>query len=83
MQSVDTCKFGLIEVGTVVLVKKHDQDVSDNWTLLGDDIIDGLRAKIDVSEFTGLHKKTVNHLDRCVRSLAPQDLFSTAPTDLK
>ena len=57
--------MGLVEVGTVILIKKHDQDVPDNWSLLGDDVIDNLKAKVDVAQFTGLHKKTVNGRQDC------------------
>ena len=63
---IDNCiEMGLVEVGTVILIKKHDQDVPDNWSLLGDDVIDNLKAKVDVAQFTGLHKKTVNGRQDC------------------
>jgi len=81
---IDTClDLGLLETGTVILLKKGIQDVPDNWTELGQDIVEALKAKIDVSEFTALHKKTVDHINRTVRHLNRPDLFADAPEDLK
>jgi hypothetical protein len=83
-QVIDTLlHFNLIEVGTVILVKQHDQEIGDNWTLLGDDIVDRLREKLDISQFTGLHQKTVQNLHYQLRSLPRLDVFGTAPSDLK
>lgn len=77
-------EFGLIEIGTVILVKSPDQAaVGDNWTMLADDLLDELRARVDVSEFTGLHKKTVNNMNHHLQELAKMPVFSKAPADIR
>ncbi|MEH2517397.1 hypothetical protein V1279_002970 [Bradyrhizobium sp. AZCC 1610] len=76
-------ELGLIEAGTVILIKKHDQEVPDGWTHIGDDIVEGLRGKVNVAEFTGLHKKTINHIDGTIRRLVDPRLFDNAPADLQ
>jgi hypothetical protein len=78
-------QFGLIETGQVILIKGYDQPVlSDDWIMLGDDLIPGLKAKIDVSVFTGLHKKTYNNLENHIKHLAELDAltFLHAPDDV-
>jgi Histidine kinase-, DNA gyrase B-, and HSP90-like ATPase len=76
--------FGLIESNQVILIKGEDQDLGDNWTWLGDDIIPGLRAKVNVSEFTGLHSKSYNNLDQNLKHMNEADrlCFLHAPEDL-
>jgi len=77
-------EFGLIEVGTVILVKSPDQAaVGDNWNMVADDLLDELRSRVDVSEFTGLHKKTTNHMNHYVQELAKMPVFGKAPTDIR
>jgi hypothetical protein len=76
-------EFGLIEVGQVILVKDHDKEVPGDWSFLADDLIDELRNRVDVSEFTGLHKKTVNHLNHHLQDISKVDPFDRAPADIK
>lgn len=79
-------EFGLIEVGTVILVKDWDKDVSGDWHYVGDDFIDQLRERVDVSEFTGLHKKQLGHLNHNLQDLKKMNErtpFSTAPEEVR
>ncbi|MGX9944944.1 hypothetical protein ACTG4Q_21000 [Bradyrhizobium denitrificans] len=76
-------EFGLIEVGTVILVKGHDQTVAGDWTMLADDMIQPIRDRVDVSEFTGLHKKTINNLNHNLQEVARMDVFGRAPENVK
>ena len=81
---IDVCiDFDIIEKGTVILIKNYDQEVGDNWTLLGNEIVDQLKAKVDVSQFDSLHKKTVNNLNHRLHSLSKWDVFRKAPEDLR
>jgi hypothetical protein len=85
-QVIKTCvDFGLIEAGTVILVKSKDQvALGENWTMLADDLVDDLRSRVNVEEFTGLHKKSVNHLDSSLQELAKlTGVFRRAPEDLR
>jgi hypothetical protein len=78
-------QFGLVETGQVILIKGYDQpELIDDWIMLGDDLIPGLKAKIDVSVFTGLHKKTYNNLENHIKHLAELDAltFLHAPDDV-
>ena len=80
---MQTCvDLGLIETDTVILIKKWDQEIPDGWTKIGDDIIEALRDKVNIAEFTGLHKKTVNNMDAYMRRLVDPSLFRDAPEDL-
>lgn len=82
---VRTCvALNILESGQVILIKQSDQEVPDNWTPVGPAITTELQAKIDVSQFTGLHEKSLAHLDREIRSLseAARELRS-APEDLQ
>ncbi|ARQ95238.1 rIIA lysis inhibitor [Bradyrhizobium phage BDU-MI-1] len=76
-------EFGLIEVGTVILVKDHDKEVPEGWTYLMDDMIDDFRDRVDVSEFTGLHKKTKANLNSNLQQLAKMKAFNRAPADIR
>jgi hypothetical protein len=79
-----TCfEFGLVEVGTVLLVKAHDQEVAGDWSMFADDMIDAIRDKVDVSEFTGLHKKTINNLNHNLQEVAKMKVFSRAPESVR
>jgi Histidine kinase-, DNA gyrase B-, and HSP90-like ATPase len=78
-------KFGLVETGQVILIKGADQPaLGDNWTWLGEDLIPGLTAKVDVSEFTGLHHKSYSNLDGYLKYLVEVDgtTFEHAPADV-
>lgn len=63
-------EFGLIEVGTVILVKSEDQEVPGDWSMLADDMIESIRNRVNVAEFTGLHKKTIHNLNSNLGALA-------------
>lgn len=76
-------EFGLIDVGQVILVKDHDKEVSGDWHFLMDDMVDDIRSRVDVSEFTGLHKKTVNNLNHYLREVAKMGTFTRAPEDIR
>lgn len=76
-------EFGLLEVGTVILVKSSDQDVPGDWSMLADDMIDPIRSKVNVAEFTGLHKKSLHNLNHYLQEMArvriqraPEDVLS-------
>jgi len=80
---------GMIEVGTVILVKSADQEVPGDWSMLADDMVEPIRAMVNVEEFTGLHKKTLHNLNHYLQELArmrfqhtPEDV-STFLADLK
>jgi len=80
---VNTCvHFGLIEEGAVILIKKDDQEIGDNWTLLGDEMIDHLRTKVDLTVFTGLHHKTLSNLSTQLRNMAKMPVWDKAPEDV-
>ncbi|TYO65449.1 hypothetical protein FXV83_16065 [Bradyrhizobium hipponense] len=76
-------EFGLIEVGTVILVKSQDQVVQGDWTMLADDMIQPIRDKVNVAEFTGLHKKSLNNLNHNLQEVAKMEPFAKAPADIK
>jgi hypothetical protein len=79
-------EFGLIEVGQVILVKDWDKEVPGDWHYVADDMIDDLRDRVDVSEFTGLHKKQLNHLNHHLQELkkiGERESFASAPVDVK
>jgi hypothetical protein len=79
-----TCvEFGLIEIGTVILVKAHDQTGAGGWSMLADDMIADIRSRVDFSEFTGLHKKTVNSLNHNLQEFAVMESFDRAPEKIK
>jgi hypothetical protein len=77
--------LGLVEAGTMIVVQNEDHAaLGENWTLFGDDLITDLQAKIDVSTFTGLHKKSFNDLDTALRGIFGMQsaTFANAPEDL-
>ncbi|WP_316196669.1 ATP-binding protein [Bradyrhizobium sp. SZCCHNS3053] len=76
-------EFGLIEQGTVILVKNEDQEVPGDWTLLAEDMIPDIRSRIDMSEFNGIRKKTINNIHHNMQSVAMIDGFAVAPEDFK
>ncbi|SDK44519.1 ATP-binding protein [Bradyrhizobium ottawaense] len=76
-------EFGLIEVGQVILVKDYDKEVSGDWNFIADDLLDALRDRVDVSEFTGLHHKTLGHLNHQLHDLAKMAVFVKAPDDVR
>jgi Histidine kinase-, DNA gyrase B-, and HSP90-like ATPase len=76
-------EFGLIEVGQIILVKDYDKEVPGDWSFIADDLIDELRNRVDVAEFTGLHRKTVNNLNHYLQDLAKIDQFDRAPADIR
>lgn len=76
-------EFGLIEVGTVILVKDYDKEVVGDWHFLMDDMVNEIRDRVDVSEFTGLHKKTVNNLNHYLRDVAQMKTFARAPENIQ
>jgi hypothetical protein len=45
-------------------------------------MIDAIRGKVDVSEFTGLHKKTVNNLNHNLQEVAKMKTFLRAPENI-
>jgi hypothetical protein len=63
-------EFELIEVGTVILVKSSDQDVPGDWTMLANDMVEELKGRVNVAEFTGLHKKTIHNLNSNLQQVA-------------
>jgi hypothetical protein len=74
-------ELGLLEVGQVILLKQHDQELSDDWAPLGEDFIPALKAKVDVVQLSGLHAKTVNNIDTGLRHFAEVSL-RFAPIDV-
>lgn len=75
-------EFGLIEVGTVILVKAHDQELSDDWTMVADDMIEDIRGRVNIEEFTGLHKKTLHNLNHNLQEVAKMNI-RRAPADVR
>ncbi|WP_029081189.1 ATP-binding protein [Bradyrhizobium sp. th.b2] len=75
-------EFGLIEVGTVILVKNYDQEVSGDWTMVADDMIEDIRGRVNVEEFTGLHKKTLHNLNHNLQEVAKMRI-QRAPADVR
>jgi hypothetical protein len=63
-------EFQLIEVGTIILVKSSDQEVPGDWTMLANDMVEELKGRVNVQEFTGLHKKTLHNLDSNLQAMA-------------
>ncbi|SHH04280.1 ATP-binding protein [Bradyrhizobium erythrophlei] len=81
---VETCvEMGILEHGQVILIKAADQELGDNWTFLGEDVIAALKAKVDVTQFTGLHQKNMNHLDRNLKNFSEAPHYPKAPEDIK
>lgn len=76
-------KWGFLDPGTTILVKDQDQEVPDNWTFLGPDLIEQLKTKIDLSEHTGLRHKTLSSLDYKLKGLEKMDVWEKAPADLQ
>lgn len=76
-------KFGFIDPGTTVLVKQPGQEVPDNWTMLGPELIDQLKDKVDLTEQTGLKDKTLSNLDYRLKGIAKLAVWERAPEDLK
>ena len=77
--------LGLIEEGTMVVVQNEEHAaLGDNWTLLCEDLIPDLQAKVDVATFTGLHKKSFNDLDSALRGIhgMQSSTFANAPADI-
>ncbi|MGC0389379.1 hypothetical protein ABIF91_001733 [Bradyrhizobium sp. USDA 241] len=80
---ISTCvELGILEVGQVILLKDADKDVPENWTLLGDELISELQAKIDVTQFTGLYQKNINHLDTKLKHWNESPNYRAVPTDI-
>ncbi|WP_316207483.1 ATP-binding protein [Bradyrhizobium sp. SZCCHNR3118] len=78
-------ELGLVEAGTTIVVKNADHaDLGEGWTMLGDDLIPDLQAKIDMRVFHGLHQKSMSDMESYIRSLATMDaeIFQRAPEDL-
>jgi hypothetical protein len=74
-------EFQLVEVGTVILVKSSDQEIPGDWTMLANDMVEELKAKVNVQEFTGLHKKTLHNLDSNLQAVAKMRIRQ-APEDV-
>lgn len=80
---ISTCvELGILEVGQVILLKDADKEVPENWTLLGDELIAELQAKIDVTQFTGLYQKNINHLDSKLKHWHESTNYRNAPADI-
>lgn len=81
---VSVCvEFGFLEQDTVIVVKKDDQELGEGWTLLGNDMIDLLRTKVDLAVFTGLHHKTLAHVNSAYKTMAKLQIWDNAPEDVK
>jgi hypothetical protein len=74
-------EFGLLEVGTVILVKAPDQEIPGDWGMLADDMVDDLRAKVNVEEFTGLYKKNLHNLNHYLQEVGKMRIVQ-APEDV-
>jgi hypothetical protein len=85
-QAISTAyDLGLVEAGTMIVVQNEDHAaLGENWTLFGEDLIPDLQAKIDVSTFTGLHKKSYSDLDTPLKGIFTMQstTFANAPEDL-
>jgi hypothetical protein len=79
--TMSAVEFGLLEVGTVILVKSSDQDVPGDWSMLADDMIDDIRNRVNVAEFTGLHKKSLHNLNHNLQEMARMRI-DKAPEDV-
>jgi hypothetical protein len=65
-----------------ILLKKDTDVLGDNWLPIGPELVSALTSKLDVSEFTGLHKKNIHSLNSRVRVLAETMDLTGAPADL-
>lgn len=77
--------LGLVEAGTLIVVQNEEHAaLGDNWTLFCEDLIPDLQAKVDVSTFTGLHKKSFSDLDNPLKNIFGMraETFANAPEDL-
>jgi hypothetical protein len=81
---IKTCvELRILDPETVILIKTPDEELGENWTWLGDDIIQGLRDRIDLSQFTGLHNKDRSDIPNDIRTLITRCDLRTAPDDLR
>jgi len=74
-------ELGFLEADQTILVLADSEVPGENWHPLADEIMDPLKALVNVEEFTGLHQKSTNSIDGKIKLLTEIEGLR-APSDL-